>query len=64
MYVYRCAKYEIFQIYYPDGTNEVKGRLPNILKPKIDLKNGKVVKYKTIADGHKRLYIDVQEVIL
>ena len=64
VYVYRCAKYEIFQIYYPDGTNEVKGHLPNILKPKIDLKNGKVVKYKTIVEGHKHIYIDVQEVIL
>ena len=64
VYVYKCAKYEIFQIYYPDGTNEVKGHLPNILKPKIDLKNGKVVKYKTIVEGHKHIYVDVQEVIL
>ena len=64
VYVYRCAKYEIFQIYYSDGTNEIKGKLPLVLRDKIDLKNGKVVKYKTIADGHKRTYIDVQEVIL
>lgn len=64
VYVYRCAKYEIFQIYYSDGTNEVKGHLPNILKPKIDLKNGKVVKYKTMVEGHKHIYLDVQEVIL
>lgn len=64
VYVYRCAKYEIFQIYYPDGTNEIKGKLPLVLRKHIDLKNGKVVKYKTVVEGHKRTYLDVQEVIL
>ena len=58
------SRYWIVQIYYEDGTTEIKGNVPIQLRSHIDLAKGKVLSYKeTLVQNHKE-YSEIKEITL
>lgn len=55
-----ASSYEIYQIYYEDGTTEIKGNLPKQLREGVDLRQGRIVTYIKTKVQHHYEYSNVE----